>query len=79
MEGFIDDNEYEDEGLVAKASHGNKRRKKKKPTNYRLDDEDREVIKENTGIDVKPKNRLKRNAERASEHRDEAMAVDDKA
>lgn len=78
MEGFIDDDVYEDDGMAAKA--GNKRRKKKKPTNYRLDDEDREVIKENTGIDVKPKNRLKRNAERASEQqRDEAMAIDDKA
>ena len=40
-----------------------------------MDDEDREVIKENTGIELKPKSRLKRNAEKVDRHDDE----DDKA
>ena len=65
MAGFIDDEELEEE--VDDPSYQKERRhrrKRKKTANYRLDDEDREVIKENTGIELKPKSRLKRNAEK---------------
>ena len=65
MAGFIDDEELEEEvddpSFQKERRH---RRKRKKTANYRLDDEDREVIKENTGIELKPKSRLKRNAEK---------------
>jgi hypothetical protein len=60
MADFIDDEEIEQEDDMTQK----RRHKRKKPTTYRLDEEDREVIKENTGIEVKPKNRLKRNAEK---------------
>ena len=65
MADFIapDDEEFED---VVEDRQEKRRRKKPKPVMYRLDEEDREVIKENTGIELKPKNRLKRNAEKVS-------------
>ena len=66
MADFIDDEELEEdqEDSSYQKKERRHRRKRKKTANYRLDDEDREVIKENTGIELKPKSRLKRNAEK---------------
>lgn len=74
MADFIDDDVEHDPASGAQSGK-KKHRKRKKPANYRLDDEDREIIKENTGIELKPKNRLKRNIEK---ERDASME-DDKA
>jgi len=74
MADFIDDEEIEvDESYEAQR----RRKKSRKPklANYRLDEEDREVIKENTGIEVKPKNRLKRNAEKVNETMQDDKAI----
>ena len=74
MADFIDDGELHEESKDADGnadrhtkSRSKKHKKRKKPISYRLDDEDREIIKENTGIEIKPKNRLKRNADRQGE------------
>lgn len=74
MADFIDDEEIEvDESYEAQR----RRKKSRKPklASYRLDEEDREVIKENTGIEVKPKNRLKRNAEKVNETMQDDKAI----
>ena len=82
MADFIDDGDIVEESQgVSSANHhrrSKKHRKRKKPANYRLDDEDREIIKENTGIEIKPKSRLKRNADRpsgTSQHEDDDKAL----
>ena len=69
MNDFINDEEEEAEDQSYEEKPKPKKLKKKKSANFRVDDEDREIIKENTGIEVVKKNRLKRNAEklRASE------------
>ena len=76
MADFIDDAQIQDgqEGSKKQRKH----RKRKKAVNYRLDDEDREIIKENTGIELKPKNRLKRNADKDGDNRQSSLE-DDKA
>ena len=81
MADFIDDGEIEESREANSSRKLKKHRKRKKQVNYRLDDEDREIIKENTGIELKPKNRLKRNADRqsASQEPEEQDDDDDKA
>ena len=79
MADFIDDGDIVEESQDVSGSNHHRRskkhRKRKKPVNYRLDDEDREIIKENTGIEIKPKNRLKRNADRPSQPEDDDKAL----
>lgn len=79
MADFIDDGVIEESQEGSSSRRPKKHRKRKKPVNYRLDDEDREIIKENTGIELKPKNRLKRNADRPSASQEPDDNEDDKA
>lgn len=44
--------------------HGRRHKKKKLVPNYKIDEEDRDLILVNTGIEVKNQKRLKRNAEK---------------
>lgn len=75
MRDFIDDGDVDSVAIEDESSRRERRRKRKKTVAYHLDEEDREVIKENTGIEVKPKNRLKRNAERLNESHDDKAIV----
>ena len=78
MADFIDDEGIEEEEEQSYREEHRRKRKKRK-TKYRIDDEDREVIKENVGIDIAKKNRLKRNAEKVADNRSEGSETDDKA
>lgn len=79
MADFIVNEDDEDEENASYEKDRRRKKRKKRPTNYRLDDEDREVIKENTGIELQKKNRLKRNAEKVDSHREDGSHQDDKA
>ena len=41
-----------------------KKKRKKSSRNYRIDDEDREIVRENAGIEIKKHKRLNRLAEK---------------
>ena len=64
-EFIVDDEEAEQEQREARErehrTHKREKRKKK-PKNYKIDDEDFDLINENTGIGMKKKSRLKKNA-----------------
>ena len=62
---FIDDEEPEDVYEESYESRKQKKKKRKKSArNYRIDDEDREIVRENAGIEIKKHKRLNRLAER---------------
>ena len=63
-EFIVDDEEAEQELQEEVRGHrGHKKdKKKRKPKNYKIDDEDMDLINENTGIGMKKKSRLKKNA-----------------
>ena len=62
---IVRDEEVEQELIQGKeAEQMQKRRKKKRmPREYRSENEDYELIKENTGIEIKKRGRLKKNAD----------------
>ena len=79
MNSFIDDEEQEDayEESFDNSAKRKKKRKKSRPQHFRVDDEDREIVKENVGIEIKKHKRLNRLAER--ERPTQQPSPDDKA
>jgi len=75
MNSFIDDEEVEQEQDESYDALQSRKKKRKKAHNFRVDDEDREIVRENVGIEIAKKKRLNRLAER--ERGDNS--VDDKA
>lgn len=75
MADFIDDGEVEEDDQSFREER--RRKRKKRPTKYRIDEEDREIIKENVGIEIAEKKRLKRTAEivahDTASHEDKAL------
>ena len=71
MRDFIDDGdlEEEDEAEFVERRERKKKHRSKKQKSFKIDDDDRDVIKENFGIDLpEKKSRLKRNDQRATGH-----------
>ena len=65
MGDFINDEEVEEDVEEIPSRQVRKKKKQKKPKNYAIDEDDRDIIKENFGIEVpEKKNRLKRNDQR---------------
>ena len=65
MKEFIVDDEEAEQELQEEVTNRRvhkKDKKKRKPKNYKIDDEDMDLINENTGIGMKKKSRLKKNA-----------------
>ena len=65
MKEFIVDDEEAEQELQEEVTNRRVRKKdkkKRKPKNYKIDDEDMDLINENTGIGMKKKSRLKKNA-----------------